>query len=297
MSDKKKTEERFAAIPERALRDGRFDAIHYRALGIIALHDRGSKDGCWAKQRKLAEEIDQKQSNFSAAVSELMEWAYVKAKKYAKDARRKVYTVIYHGEHSEIVMPEHNELVMLGGNENPYNSDAQPIPFPGQNTVHEASEQTPLTDPYIKGAAGTLNAIAKEEGQAGRRFVWVEGLQILQSLSLAEPIARKMVGRWIKDCGGDQDRVMAAIESAAAAGTRDPVPYVTAALRAVPAEAAPLGVRRRPDGKWDIPHGTEEYEAFRAKYARENSPKVYSFPDKPGHVAVCDDRWPARKAS
>jgi hypothetical protein len=297
MSEKKKTEERFAAIPERALRDDRLGRIHFRTLGVIAMHSRGSKDGCWAKQKKLAEEADLYESRVSEAITDLMEWAYVKAKKYAKDARRKVYEVVYQTEQTEIVPLERKNLVPLERKENPYNSDAQPIPFPGQNTVHEAPEQTPLTDPYNKGAAGTLDAFSNKEGQAGKRFVWVEGLQILQSLSLAEPIARKMVGRWIKDCGGDQDRVMAAIESAAAAGTRDPVPYVTAALRAVPAEAAPLGVRRRPDGKWDIPHGTEEYEAFRAKYARENSPKVYSFPDKPGHVAVCDDRWPTRKAS
>jgi DNA-binding MarR family transcriptional regulator len=294
MSKKDEDKERFAAIPERALSDHRLSGIHFRALGIIALHDRGSEDGCWAKQKTMAEEVDVYPTHFSDAVKDLLVWTYIKAAKHAKDARRKVYRVMYRGE---IVTEERNYLVTEERNEIPYNSGHEPIELTRQNTVHEASEQTPLTDPLIKGTDGAALEASKERGQAGR-FVWVAGVEILKSLSLEEGFARKMVSRWLKGSGGNQERVMAAIEAAAEAGTRDPIPYVTAALKETPADSsAPLTARRRQDGKWDIPHGTDEYEAYRSKASRENSPAVYSFPDKPGHVAVCADRWPTRKAS
>jgi hypothetical protein len=62
-----------------------------------------------------------------------------------------------------------------------------------------------------------------------------------------------------------------------------------------PAKNAGGGVHRRSDGKWDIPHGTDEYDAYRDQAIKLNTSTIYTFPDTPGHVAVCVDRWPTRK--
>jgi len=52
------------------------------------------------------------------------------------------------------------------------------------------------------------------------------------------------------------------------------------------------GVHQRSDGKWEIPHGTLQYEAHRREALKANTGSYYSFPDTPGHVAVCADQWP-----
>jgi hypothetical protein len=52
------------------------------------------------------------------------------------------------------------------------------------------------------------------------------------------------------------------------------------------------GVRRNGSGYY-LTHGTKEYEAWKRHYRRENSAKIYDFPDKPGHEARVLTRWPS----
>jgi hypothetical protein len=53
------------------------------------------------------------------------------------------------------------------------------------------------------------------------------------------------------------------------------------------------GVSRRADG-FRIPHGTKQYEAHRSYLRSRNSPDLYKFPDKPGHVVIWPWEWPPK---
>ena len=85
--------DRFAAIPYRALSDARLNASHH-VLGIIASHDRRSKEGCWASHQTMAKETSIAPSHFSEAAKELEIWGYVTRNRHA-DGRRWVYRVNY----------------------------------------------------------------------------------------------------------------------------------------------------------------------------------------------------------
>jgi hypothetical protein len=94
------THDCFAALPERALADARLTAVHFRVLGVIALHDRRSgprqeAEGCWASHQTMASEIRQAASHFSAAAKELAIWGYLTRDRHHSDQRRWVYRVIY----------------------------------------------------------------------------------------------------------------------------------------------------------------------------------------------------------
>jgi hypothetical protein len=119
---RKKNQRQFGAIPARALADQRLHEIHFRALGIVALHDgrSGPKgEGCWAKFGTLADEIGKAISSLSEAIKELRIWGYLKHEKHPKDARRLVLKVVYDEENRsgqgertpEIVRDVVNELV------------------------------------------------------------------------------------------------------------------------------------------------------------------------------------------
>ena len=124
------------------------------------------------------------------------------------------------------------------------------------------------------------NATAHE---AMTDLVWKTCLPKVVALGEPERSARSNVGRWLKSSG--PERTMKAIEAAERVGTRDPVAYITAALKTD-------RVRKDGDG-WAIPHGTEEYESWRKHCIKTNSSKIYAFPDTPGHVANAPTRWPA----
>jgi hypothetical protein len=115
-------------------------------------------------------------------------------------------------------------------------------------------------------------------------LVWKAFLPRLLALGTPERAARSNVGRWLKEAG--PERTMKAIESAERVGTRDPIPYITAALKTD-------RVRKNGTG-WVIPHGTDEYAAWRKFYVKSNSAQVYGFPDEPGHVGKAPTRWPGQ---
>ena len=186
----KDNQERFAAIPERALRDHRLSGIHFRALGIIALHDRGSDDGCWAKQETMATEVDCARSYLAQAIKDLVVWAYLHCGKHAKDARRKVYRVIY-GVKDMSERPDTSEEICRNvPTDICRNFSPEPVEF---QPNHSGTD--PLTDPLIKGTDGAaLDASNKEEGQSGKRWVWVEGVKILERFPLPSLLQEGWLG-------------------------------------------------------------------------------------------------------
>jgi hypothetical protein len=73
-------------------------------------------------------------------------------------------------------------------------------------------------------------ATERPAAQSMNDFVWIECPKRLQELGLSERAARSNLGRWLKQTKSPE-RVLAAVEAAERAGTKDPVPYITEALK------------------------------------------------------------------
>lgn len=61
--------------------------------------------------------------------------------------------------------------------------------------------------------------------------LWHEGVAILGQLGVSDKPARSNIGRWLRDAKSDAAKVLGAIQRARDARTRDPIPFVTGALR------------------------------------------------------------------
>ncbi|MCB1441762.1 MAG: hypothetical protein KDJ72_01970 [Methyloceanibacter sp.] len=51
-------------------------------------------------------------------------------------------------------------------------------------------------------------------------------------------------------------------------------------------------VRRNSDGTWTVTHGTKEFDEWRKRYLRENSPRSWEFRDEPGLTVTVPYQWP-----
>lgn len=120
--------------------------------------------------------------------------------------------------------------------------------------------------------------------QLQSNLLWSAGLPMLEGMGCSNKEARSMVGRWLKAAPPAQ--VLDAIYNAKSIGTKDPIPYITAALK-------PSGVRKNGSG-WYITKETEEYEAW-VKYANRISD--YSLLSRlkygDGEIKV-PSRWPGK---
>ncbi len=92
----------FAAIPARAIGDTRLSALHYKALGAIALHDRMAAarkkgQGCWASRKTLAKEIGCNYSNLSTAMTQLATWGYIYSRPHPLSKKQTILHVVYDG--------------------------------------------------------------------------------------------------------------------------------------------------------------------------------------------------------
>lgn len=73
-------------------------------------------------------------------------------------------------------------------------------------------------------------ANASDAGASARDRLWKEGLPALMALGVKEKQARPMVGRWLKDCGDDENRLCDLILRARAEAPVEPIAWITAAL-------------------------------------------------------------------
>ena len=60
--------------------------------------------------------------------------------------------------------------------------------------------------------------------------LWTDGVATLETMHIAAPKARSMIGKWLKDTAGDAGRVHWAIGEAAIHGSGDPIPYIARVL-------------------------------------------------------------------
>ena len=99
---------------------------------------------------------------------------------------------------------------------------APPIRFPKRNPITQKAEaKSQSSDPN-----GSAPSTAQE---ALTTTLWRFGSQKLVNLGLSEDRARNQIGRWLKT--NKPEEILRTIEQAERNGTRDPIPYITAALK------------------------------------------------------------------
>lgn len=120
--------------------------------------------------------------------------------------------------------------------------------------------------------------------QALTDTLWREGPKKLAKLGTPENRARKQIGHWLKT--SKPEEILRAIEQAERNGTRDPIPYVTAALK-----PKAQGWRKNGSGYY-VKHGSEQFEAWRSHYKRLNDARQWEFSDNPGLEVQVASLWP-----
>lgn len=92
------------------------------------------------------------------------------------------------------------------------------------------------TDTDIEPIANAIG-LAPEPDQTPRQRLWSEGVPILITLGVSEKQSRSCIGRWLKDCGDDDLRVLGAIQRARDDAIVDPIPWITSGFQKIKAKA------------------------------------------------------------
>jgi Helix-turn-helix domain len=82
-----------------------------------------------------------------------------------------------------------------------------------------------LEDPVL-----SIFANHEEPPESNNKTFWDEAVGMLMGMGVADVTARTFVGRCLKLANGDQAEILRVMEAALAAGVRDPIPYLSAAL-------------------------------------------------------------------
>jgi len=122
----KSVKQYFAAVPARAIGDARLSALHYKALGAIALHDRMAAvrkkgQGCWASRKTLAEEIGCNYTNLSTAMTQLATWGYIYSRPHPLSKKQSILHVVYDDRDAAFVGAKPRRMVCPTGKQ----SDAE----------------------------------------------------------------------------------------------------------------------------------------------------------------------------
>lgn len=109
-----------------------------------------------------------------------------------------------------------------GGNPN-LKAGVNPSDNPGDKAQIPEARKVPIADAIGDGKADPPALSLTDQ-------LWTDGIATLVAIGVREAQSRSMVGKWLKDTGGDAGRVHWAIGEAALHGTGDPVPYITRVL-------------------------------------------------------------------
>jgi hypothetical protein len=101
-----------------------------------------------------------------------------------------------------------------------------------------------LKTDFTKSPYGEANA-SREGGakaETTSSLIWKEAVQLLSHCPLSDPQKKTLIGKWQKRTPTElaKKELLAAVRSAASAGTPEPVPYVEAALRKYPVPPDPV---------------------------------------------------------
>lgn len=100
---------------------------------------------------------------------------------------------------------------------------------------HLEEEKEPKKQGSDAGASGSSDE--PNVPLSPKDLLWRDGVLTLRGLGMADPAARRLIGKLLRDTGGDSGRVHWAIDEAKRAGTGDPIPLVTRILNDTPTNA------------------------------------------------------------
>ena len=153
----------------------------------------------------------------------------------------------------------------------------RPIRFP----IRNPTTQTPEAKSQSSDPNGSAPSTAQE---ALTTTLWRLGPQRLVRLGLPEARARNQIGHWLKT--NKPEEILRLIEQAERNGTRDPIPYITAALK-----PKDTGWRKNGTG-YLVKCGSEPWNAWRSHLKRNNDPRQWEFVEKPGSEVQVPSLWP-----
>ncbi|MBY0256224.1 helix-turn-helix domain-containing protein [Methylobacterium sp.] len=114
----------------------------------------------------------------------------------------------------------------------PARRSKQPAPGAGLTTFEPSlNHQKNRSDADASGATGEPAVPFSV-----RDLLWSDGVLTLRGLGMADPAARRFIGKLLRETGGDAGRIHWAIDEARAAETGDPIPYVTRLLNDTPTD-------------------------------------------------------------
>jgi hypothetical protein len=87
----------YAAIPSRAMADGRLSALDLRVLMAIAAHDRLQANGvgCYASHSRLAALVGCHLKSLSRSMTTLAKCGYITGRANPLNQRTRIYNVVY----------------------------------------------------------------------------------------------------------------------------------------------------------------------------------------------------------
>ena len=129
---------RRGSTPDRL--DDELTVLDMRALDIIALHDRLSKNGqgCWSKHETMADEIQCNYTNFSKSAKKLLGRGYVTRERSERNGRLWVYRVVYEASDSLVIGDSKRARIVGQG-------DQQSSEIVGQGDQHIVGQVSPAT--------------------------------------------------------------------------------------------------------------------------------------------------------
>lgn len=85
--------------------------------------------------------------------------------------------------------------------------------------------------------SANADGLTPAPAETPRQRLWSEGLPNLITMGVAEKQARSCIGKWLKDSGDDDLRVLGAIQRARDDAIVDPVPWITSGFQKIKAKA------------------------------------------------------------
>lgn len=237
---------------------------------LLALANYADENGeCWPSQQTIAKQTEMSVRTLRDRLNDLVEAGLIERRKRGNTHGRQGRASDYYAL----------QMASTG------KACRKTEPIYRQPDVAFNGNCSPHIEPSEEPSITVANATVHERKTD---LVWKTSPEQLLSLGLSERAARSNLGRWLKDA--KPDRVLEAVDAAYRVGTKDPIAYVTAALK-------PKGVQRDGDD-WLLYPGTEEFEVWHKQFHIENSPRVYDCQsaEREGAPIRVNSRWPQRAA-
>ncbi|MFC6790601.1 helix-turn-helix domain-containing protein [Methylobacterium komagatae] len=196
---------------------------------LVAIADYADQAGrAWPSQERLAEDTEFSVRAVRNAILGLEANGLLK-----REERRRADGT----RGTDILILSINRQEMPADAEQPAPRSKQPAPHTDQPAggAGPTTLEPPLNHQQNRSDATASGRTAQAaEPLSVRDRLWMDGVLTLRGLGMSDPSARRLIGKLLRDTGGDAGRIHWAIDEARAAETGDPVPYLTRILNDTP---------------------------------------------------------------